>query len=68
MLRLDITRTRRRFEHLFRDYGLLDRIRSDSGHPFDRMGNLSQLSVWWIQRGITPELDRARQTAAEWPS
>lgn len=35
-----------------------ERIRTDNGHPFasNAIGRLSQLSVWWIQLGITPEL------------
>lgn len=51
-------RDRRRFEHLFREYGLPERIRSDNGIPFSSqaLGGLSQLSVWWIKLGITPEL------------
>jgi putative transposase len=58
MQRLDIAQTRRRFELLFRDHGLPERIRSDNGHPFasTALGGLSQLSVWWIKLGITPEL------------
>jgi transposase InsO family protein len=45
------------FELAFREYGLPQRIRSDNGPPFASvgLGGLSQLSVWWIQHGITPE-------------
>lgn len=45
------------FEHLFREYGLPDRIRTDNGIPFAAMsvGGLSQLSIWWIRLGIIPE-------------
>jgi putative transposase len=58
MERVEIAGTRRRFEHLFREYGLPERIRSDNGTPFSSqaLGGLSQLSVWWIKLGITPEL------------
>jgi putative transposase len=58
MERLDIPQTRLRFEHLFRTYGLPERIRSDNGHPFasTALAGLSQLSVWWIKLGIVPEL------------
>jgi putative transposase len=58
MERLDIPQTRLRFEHLFREYGLPERIRSDNGHPFasTALGGLSQLSVWWIKLGIVPQL------------
>jgi transposase InsO family protein len=47
-----------RFERLFRDHGLPQRIRSDNGSPFAGTGaaRLSRLSVWWLQLGIT--LDR----------
>ena len=56
--RIDSQLTRSRFEHLFREYGLPDRIRSDNGAPFasNALGRLSRLSVWWITLGITPEL------------
>jgi hypothetical protein len=56
--RLDAQLTRRRFEHLFREYGLPERIRSDNGTPFasNALGRLSRLSVWWVKLGITPEL------------
>lgn len=58
MLRLDLLATVRRFRHLFREFGLPQRIRSDNGHPFatTAIARLSQLSVWWIELGITPEL------------
>lgn len=58
MLRLDLDATFRRFRHLFREFGLPQRIRSDNGHPFasTAIARLSQLSVWWIELGITPEL------------
>jgi transposase InsO family protein len=56
--RLETQQTRRRFEHLFGEYGLPERIRSDNGHPFasNAIARLSQLSVWWIKLGIAPEL------------
>jgi putative transposase len=49
--------TRRRFARAFAEYGLPDRIRSDNGSPFASpgLGGLSQLAVWWIRLGITPE-------------
>jgi putative transposase len=49
--------TRRRFVRAFAEYGLPDRIRSDNGSPFASpgLGGLSQLAVWWIRLGITPE-------------
>jgi len=58
MERLDIAQTRQRFELIFREYGLPERIRSDNGHPFasTALGGLSQLSVWWIKLGIMPQL------------
>jgi len=58
MLRLDLEHTIRRFRYLFREFGLPERIRTDNGHPFasTAIARLSQLSVWWITLGITPEL------------
>jgi putative transposase len=46
------------FRHLFQKYGLPHAIRSDNGTPFasSALGRLSELSVWWIQLGIRPEL------------
>lgn len=46
------------FTDLFKRYGLPARIRSDNGVPFasTALGRLSELSVWWIQLGIKPEL------------
>ena len=46
------------FQELFRVMGLPARIRTDNGIPFatSALGRLSQLSVWWIKLGITPEL------------
>jgi putative transposase len=46
------------FQELFRTRGLPERIRTDNGVPFatSALGRLSQLSVWWIKLGITPEL------------
>lgn len=43
---------------LFQEFGLPERIRSDNGQPFAScaLGRLSQLAVWWIRLGITPEL------------
>lgn len=44
-------------ELAFREFGLPWRIRSDNGPPFVTlaMGGLSELAVWWIRLGITPE-------------
>jgi putative transposase len=52
-----IDETRRWFEHLFRRYGLPDRIRTDNGSPFASrsLGRLSQLSAWWVRLGIRPQ-------------
>lgn len=56
--KLELKRTRRQFERIFQEHGLPERIRSDNGHPFasTALGRLSQLSVWWIELGIVPEL------------
>ena len=45
------------FVQLFREFGLPERIRSDNGAPFasNALGRLSQLSVWFVRLGITPE-------------
>jgi transposase InsO family protein len=45
------------FDRAFREYGLPLRMRSDNGPPFatTTVGGLSELSVWWIKLGITPE-------------
>lgn len=59
MLSPNLQRTKRVFGRLFRTYGLPDRIRTDNGQPFASavtLGRISQLSVWWIDLGITPEL------------
>ncbi len=57
------------FRRLFRDYGLPARIRSDNGQPFAScaLGRLSQLSVWWLQLGVRPELIEPASAPAEWP-
>ena len=46
------------FRSLFQEFGLPQRIRSDNGAPFasNALGRLSQLSVWFVRLGITPEL------------
>lgn len=48
---------KREFERLFNEYGLPERILTDNGVPFasTSVGGLSQLSVWWLRLGITPE-------------
>jgi transposase InsO family protein len=45
------------FERVFREFGLPRFIRTDNGSPFASTGlaGLTQLSVWWIKHGITPE-------------
>lgn len=47
-----------RFEKLFGQFGLPDRIRSDNGSPFAGQGlsRLSRLAVWWISLDILPDL------------
>jgi transposase InsO family protein len=46
------------FEHLFRERGLPNAIRSDNGVPFaspNALFQLSALSVWWLRLGINVE-------------
>jgi transposase InsO family protein len=45
------------FEWAFRNYGLLEAIRTDNGYPFAStgLGGLSRLSAWFIKLGIRPE-------------
>lgn len=45
------------FQHLFRERGLPQAIRSDNGGPFctKAIAGLSRLSVWWTQLGIKHE-------------
>lgn len=46
------------FEHIFKDYGLPDAIRTDNGNPFsspNALFGLSRLSVWWLRLGIKIE-------------
>jgi transposase InsO family protein len=46
------------FRRVFRRYGLPQIIRTDNGAPFASslaLARLSQLAVWWIRLGITPE-------------
>jgi transposase InsO family protein len=58
LLSTDVQATMRRFRHLFREFGLPQRIRTDNGPPFasTAIAGLSQLSVWWISLGVFPEL------------
>jgi len=51
------------FTHLFKEYGLPRRIRSDNGTPFasKATAGLSRLSLWWIRLGIMPERIAAGQ-------
>jgi putative transposase len=55
--RQDTDHVKVHFEHAFHEYGLPLRIRSDNGPPFATagIGGLSELSVWWMKLGITPE-------------
>jgi putative transposase len=49
------------YEHLFREYGLPKRIRSDNGVPFassHALHGLSKLAVWWLRLGI--EIERIK--------
>lgn len=57
LLSTEMQATMRRFRHLFRTFGLPQRIRTDNGPPFasTAIAGLSQLSVWWISLGIFPE-------------
>lgn len=50
-------KTQQSFTHLFKEYGLPRRIRTDNGVPFASRATagLSRLSVWWIRLGILPE-------------
>lgn len=45
------------FHRIFAKYGLPDAIRTDNGQPFAGLcvGGLTQLSIWWLKLGITPE-------------
>jgi len=49
--------TQRTFEHVFREFGLPNAIRTDNGPPFSSLApaGLSRLAVWWIRLGIRPE-------------
>lgn len=50
--------SRARFERLFREYGVPERLRTDNGVPFGSTAlcGLSRLSAWWLKLGI--ELER----------
>jgi transposase InsO family protein len=46
------------FEHVFKEHGLPQAIRTDNGVPFassNAMFGLSRLSVWWLRLGINLE-------------
>ncbi|HSD52138.1 MAG TPA: IS481 family transposase [Candidatus Methylomirabilis sp.] len=45
------------FTHLFQEFGLPKRTRTDNGVPFatNTLARLSQLSAWWVRLGILPE-------------
>ena len=55
--RMSYKQVRRRFERVFREYGLPEVIRTDNGSPFASrgLGGLSRLSCWWLRLGIHPE-------------
>jgi hypothetical protein len=55
---ISLGKTFAHFRELFESYGLPNRIRTDNGVPFasNALARLSQLSVWFIQLGIYPEL------------
>ena len=55
---VSLEKTKQHFIRLFDTYGLPHRIRTDNGVPFasNALARLSQLSVWFIQLGIYPEL------------
>jgi len=55
--RTDGAHVRPAFEAAFCAFGLPLAIRSDNGPPFASVGagGLSQLAVWWIKLGVTPE-------------
>jgi hypothetical protein len=57
LLDVSIAGTRAVFVRLFQEFGLPERIRSDNGTPFasNALGRLSQLSMWFVRLGITPE-------------
>lgn len=46
------------YTRIFREYGLPKFMRSDNGTPFSStaIARLSELSAWWIQLGILPDL------------
>jgi len=48
----------RRYERVFREYGLPLAIRTDNGAPFasNGLGRLTELSVWLLKLGVRPEL------------
>jgi len=55
----DISSVKREFEHIFKQYGLPQMIRSDNGPPFAShmsIHGLTRLSAWWLSLGI--KLDR----------
>lgn len=48
--------TKKSLTKSFKEHGLPDIIRTDNGTPFTGANGPSQLSVWWIELGIKPEL------------
>jgi len=53
----DVEQTRKEFVQIFRQYGLLKRIRCDNGAPFAALGptRLTRLSAWWVKLGMEVE-------------
>src|SRR5436190_19963604 len=51
-----VTEAKPVFTRLFKEFGLLQRIRTDNGVPFatNTLARLSQLSAWWVRLGIMP--------------
>jgi putative transposase len=57
VIRPDHEHVRPIFEAAFEEFGLPNAIRSDNGPPFASTGagGISELALWWIKLGITPE-------------
>ena len=55
---VSLEQTQRHLLQLFEAYGMPNRIRTDNRVPFasNALARLSQLSVWFIQLGVYPEL------------
>jgi putative transposase len=57
LLRPDFAGTKHVLRSAFEEYGMPDALRTDNGAPFASRapGGLSQLSIWLIKLGVTPE-------------